>query len=164
MPTIIQEIGIDKKDFLKVGLLSMIPWGISAIAMVLWGAHSDKNGERRWHVAGALLVTIAGLVGLALVGHAPIPSLIALTLIASGTLCFVSTFWSLPTAFLSGTAAAAGIALINSVGNLGGHFGPDLIGRIRTMSGGAAEVAFLALATIAAVGAVITILLPKTQR
>jgi MFS family permease len=164
MPTIIQEIGIDKKDFLKVGLLSMIPWGISAIAMVLWGAHSDKNGERRWHVAGALLVTIAGLVGLALVGHAPIPSLIALTLIASGTLCFVSTFWSLPTAFLSGTAAAAGIALINSVGNLGGHFGPDLIGRIRTMSGGAAEVAFLALATVAAVGAVITILLPKTQR
>ena len=79
MPTIIQELGVDKKDFFKVGLLSMIPWGISAVFMVIWGAHSDKTGERRWHVAGSLLITIAGLVGLSLVGHSPFPSLIALT-------------------------------------------------------------------------------------
>ena len=164
MPTIIQELGIDKKDFLKVGLLSMIPWGISAVVMVIWGAHSDKTGERRWHVACSLLLAVSGLIGLAFVGHAPIPSMIALTLVASGTLSFVATFWSLPTAFLSGTAAAAGIAFVNSVGNLGGHFGPDLIGRIRTMSGGASESAFLALAAIALVGAVITIALPNTQK
>ena len=164
MPTIIQELGIDKKDFLKVGLLSMIPWGISAVVMVIWGAHSDKTGERRWHVACSLLLAVSGLIGLAFVGHAPIPSMIALTLVASGTLSFVATFWSLPTAFLSGTAAAAGIAFVNSVGNLGGHFGPDLIGRIRTMSGGASESAFLALAAIAVVGAVITIALPNTQK
>ena len=73
------------------------------------------------------------------------------------------TFWSLPTAFLSGTAAAAGIAWINSVGNLGGYFGPDLIGTIRTAAGGATEAAFFALAALALVGALITILLPKTQ-
>ena len=164
MPTIIQELGVDKKDFLKVGLLSMIPWGISAVVMVIWGAHSDKTGERRWHVACSLLLGVSGLIALALVGHAPIPSMIALTLVASGTLSFVATFWSLPTAFLSGTAAAAGIAFVNSVGNLGGHFGPDLIGRIRTMSGGASEAAFLALAAIAVVGAVITIALPNTQK
>jgi D-galactonate transporter len=164
MPTIIQELGIDKKDFFKVGLLSMIPWGISAVVMVLWGAHSDKTGERRWHVAGSLLLTVVGLIGLTLVGHAPIPSLIALTLVASGTLSFVATFWSLPTAFLSGTAAAAGIAFVNSVGNLGGHFGPDLIGRVRTMSGGANEAAFWALASVALLGAVITLVLPKTQK
>ena len=164
MPTIIQELGVDKKDFFRVGLLSMIPWGISAVFMVVWGAHSDKTGERRWHVAGALLIGVTGLIGLALVGHAPIPSLIALTLVASGMLAFVSTFWSLPTAFLSGTAAAAGIALVNSVGNLGGHFGPDLIGRIRTMSGGASEAAFWALAVIAVAGAVITLALPNTQK
>ncbi len=164
MPTIIQELGIDKKDFLKVGLLSMIPWGISAVVMVIWGAHSDKTGERRWHVACSLLLAVSGLIGLAFVGHAPIPSMIALTLVASGTLSFVATFWSLPTAFLSGTAAAAGIAFVNSVGNLGGHFGPDLIGRIRTMSGGASESAFLALAAIALIGAVVTIALPNTQK
>jgi nitrate/nitrite transporter NarK len=75
----------------------------------------------------------------------------------------VVTFWSLPTAFLSGTAAAAGIAWINSVGNLGGYFGPDLIGTIRTAAGGATAAAFFALAALALVGALIIILLPKTE-
>jgi len=163
MPTIIQELGVDKQDFLKVGLISMIPWGIAAIAMVYWGAHSDRTGERRWHVASALILGLAGLLVLASVGHAPIPSIIALTMVTTGLLCWVATFWSLPTAFLSGTAAAAGIAWINSVGNLGGHFGPDLIGRIRAASGGANEVAFYALAAVAALGVVIVVLLPKTQ-
>jgi D-galactonate transporter len=164
MPTIIQELGVDKQDFLKVGLISMIPWGIAAVAMVYWGAHSDRTGERRWHVASALILGLLGLLVLASVGHAPIPSIIALTMVTTGLLCWVATFWSLPTAFLSGTAAAAGIAWINSVGNLGGHFGPDLIGRIRAASGGANEVAFYALAAVATLGVVIVILLPKTQK
>ena len=164
MPTIIQELGVDKKDFLKVGLLSMIPWGCAAIAMVYWGSHSDRTGERRWHAAAGLLVAICGLVMLALVGHAAIASIIALTLVTVGLLCWVATFWSLPTAFLSGTAAAAGIAWINSVGNLGGHFGPDLIGRIRAATGGASEAAFWALAAVALLGVAIILMLPKTQR
>ena len=163
MPTIIQELGIAKTDFLKVGLISMIPWGLAAVAMVVWGAHSDRTGERRWHAAGGLLVGILGLLGLALVGHDPITSIIALSLVTVGILCWVATFWSLPTAFLSGTAAAAGIAWINSVGNLGGHFGPDLIGRIRTATGGASEAAFYTLAAVALLGAIIIIALPKTQ-
>ncbi|MCC7548822.1 MAG: MFS transporter [Burkholderiales bacterium] len=163
MPTIIQELGVDKQDFLKVGLISMIPWGVAAITMVYWGAHSDRTGERRWHVASGLILGIAGLLVLASVGHAPIPSIIALTMVTVGLLAWVATFWSLPTAFLSGTAAAAGIAWINSVGNLGGHFGPDLIGRIRAASGGANETAFFVLAAVAAVGVLIVIFLPKTQ-
>ena len=163
MPTIIQELGIAKTDFLLVGLISMIPWGLAAIAMVVWGAHSDRTGERRWHAAGGLMVGIAGLLGLALVGHSPIPSIIALSLVTVGILSWVATFWSLPTAFLSGTAAAAGIAWINSVGNLGGHFGPDLIGRIRTATGGASEAAFYTLAAVALLGAIIIIALPKTE-
>lgn len=157
MPTIIQELGIDKKDYLKVGLVSIIPWGLAALFMVYWGAHSDRTGERRWHIAGSLMLTIAGLVMLALVGKAPIPAIIGLTIVAAGTLAFVSTFWALPTAFLTGTAAAGGIALINSIGNLGGHFGPDLIGRIRNLSNGATEAAFWALAALAFVGLLITL-------
>jgi MFS family permease len=164
MPTIIQELGIDKQDFLKVGLLSMIPWGVAAVGMVLWGAHSDRTGERRWHAAGGLMVAAAGLVMLAVVGHAPVASIVALTLVTTGILCWVATFWSLPTAFLSGTAAAAGIAWINSVGNLGGHFGPDLIGRIRTMTGGASEAAFWTLSVVAVIGIAIILMLPKTER
>jgi len=164
MPTIIQELGIDKKDFLKVGLLSMIPWGIAAICMVYWGAHSDRTGERRWHAAGGLLVATGGLLLLAVIGKTtPILSIIALTLVTSGILSWVATFWSLPTAFLSGTAAAAGIAWINSVGNLGGHFGPDLIGRIRTATGGSSEAAFFTLAGVAILGAVIILMLRKSQ-
>jgi hypothetical protein len=110
-----------------------------------------------------LLVGIVGLLGLALVGHSPVPSIIALSLVTVGILSWVATFWSLPTAFLSGTAAAAGIAWINSVGNLGGHFGPDLIGRIRTATGGASEAAFYTLAGVALLGAIIILLLPRTQ-
>jgi len=163
MPTIIQELGIPKNDFLRVGLLSMIPWGVAAIAMVYWGSHSDRTGERRWHAASGLLVAIVGLLMLAMVGHAPIPSIIALTLVTVGILSWVATFWSLPTAFLSGTAAAAGIAWINSVGNLGGHFGPDLIGRIRAATGGSSQAAFFTLTVVALIGVLIIIFLPKTQ-
>jgi MFS family permease len=165
MPTIIQELGIAKTDFLKVGLLSMIPWGLAAIAMVLWGGHSDRTGERRWHSAGGLLFAIVGLIGLALAaGKGVVPSIIALSMVTCGLLAWVVTFWSLPTAFLSGTAAAAGIAWINSVGNLGGHFGPDLIGRIRMATGGASEAALYTLAVVGLIGALIILFLPKTQR
>lgn len=163
MPTIIQELGIDKKDFLKVGLLSMIPWGVAAVSMVVVGSHSDRTGERRWHAAGSLLVAVVGLFVLAFAGHDAVVSIVALTLVTAGILSWVATFWSLPTAFLSGTAAAAGIALINSIGNLGGHFGPDLIGRIRSATD-SNEWAFITLACVGLLGAVIILLLPRTQR
>ncbi|MEO8037330.1 MAG: MFS transporter [Betaproteobacteria bacterium] len=163
MPTIVQELGIDKHDYLKVGLLSMIPWGIASIAMVVVGAHSDRTGERTWHASGSLLVGAAGLLMLVMVGHAPVPSIIALTLVTSGILAWVATFWSLPTAFLSGTAAAAGIAWINSVGNLGGYFGPEIIGHIRKATN-SSEAAFIALAVIAIAGVVVTLILAQTQK
>ncbi len=89
----------------------------------------------------------------------PALQLAALTLVASGTLCAIVTFWSIPTAFLSGAGAAAGIAWINSIGNLGGHFGPDLIGRIREANGGNADAAFLTLAGAAALGGVLVLML-----
>jgi MFS family permease len=163
MPTIIQEFGIDKKDLLRVGLISMIPWGASIVAMIYWGSHSDRTQERRWHCAGGMLCMMTGLFVLAVAHNSPVVSIVALTLITAGWGGCVVTFWSLPTAFLSGTAAAAGIAWINSVGNLGGYFGPDLIGTIRTAAGGATAAPFFALAAIALIGAVIIILLPKTQ-
>jgi MFS family permease len=163
MPTIVQELGIDKKDYLKVGLLSMIPWTASIISMVYWGTHSDRTKERRWHSASGFLVKMTGLFLLALMPHWPIMSMFALTLVTIGWGAYVVTFWSLPTAFLSGTAAAAGIALINSVGNLGGYFGPDMIGRIRTATGGDSAAAFYTLAGVALAGALIILFLPRTE-
>jgi nitrate/nitrite transporter NarK len=91
---------------------------------------------------------------LAFTGTHVASSLVALSLVAAGVLSGMSTFWSIPTTFLRGTAAAAGIAWINSIGNLGGHFGPDLIGRVRTATGSSAA-AFLTLAALAVSGALV---------
>ena len=163
LPTIVQELGIDKKDLLKVGLVSMVPWGVAAVAMVVNGYHSDKTGERRWHSAGGLLVAIVGLLLLSIGGHNAILGIVGLTLVTSGILAWVACFWSLPTAFLSGTAAAAGIAWINSVGNLGGYVGPMAIGWVRDHYK-SSEYAFYSLAAFALLGAVIILLLRGTQR
>jgi MFS family permease len=77
MPTIIQELGLARTAYLQVGLLSMIPWGIAGASMLWWGQHSDRTGERRWHVTAALLCTTAGLAGLAVVGTHVVASLVA---------------------------------------------------------------------------------------
>ena len=164
MPTIVQELGIAKTDYLQVGLVSMIPWGLMIVAQVAWAHHSDRCGERRWHSALGLFVALAGLLLLAAVGHSPVLSLVGLTLITVGNGCWVVTFWSLPTALLGGTAAAAGIAWINSVGNLGGQFGPDIIGRVRDASGGSSTAAFLVLAAFTLAGALILLTLPDGRR
>jgi MFS family permease len=164
MPTIIQELGIAKTDYLRVGLVSMIPWGTMILAQVTWAHHSDRSGERRWHCALGLFISLAGLVLLAAVGHSPVLSLVGLTLITVGNGCWVVTFWSLPTAMLGGTAAAAGIAWINSVGNLGGQFGPDIIGRVRDANSGSDSAAFLVLAAFTLAGALLLLVLPAERR
>jgi MFS transporter, ACS family, tartrate transporter len=164
MPTIIDELGVKQGDYFRVGLLSMIPWGIAMAAQITWARHSDRTGERRWHCASGLVVALAGMLLLTVVGHQPIASLFALTLVTVGTGCWAVTFWSLPTSFLSGAAAAFGIAWLNSFGHLGGYVGPELIGRIRTATGGDSTSAFLALAGAAALGALIIAVLPAKRR
>jgi len=158
MPTLISEFGIAPSNFLEIGLISMIPWGVTAIVQVLWAWNSDRTGERRWHTAGGFAMCVAGMTMLALIDGQPALQLAALTLVTSGALCWVVAFWSIPTSLLSGAAAAAGIAWINSIGNLGGHFGPDLIGRIREANGGNADMAFLTLAGAAAFGGLLILL------
>ncbi len=119
------------KDPWYIGLLTAIPWAVAAVAMLLVAHHSDVTGERRWHVA---LSAIAGAVGLAISavpGISGVLGLLGLALATAGIISASSTFWSLPTAYLSGTAASAGIAWINSVGNLGGYLSPFLVGKIR---------------------------------
>jgi sugar phosphate permease len=117
-------------DPFKIGLYTMIPWGVTAVAMVLVGHHSDKTGERAWHIG---LSAAAGGLGLALSAIPGISGgfgLFALTIATAGIISASANFWSLPTMYLSGAAASAGIAMINSIGNLGGQVGPYLIGQI----------------------------------
>jgi MFS transporter, ACS family, tartrate transporter len=118
-----------------VGLLGAIPYVAGAVGMVLLARHSDATGERRWHVAVAAFVGAVGLVLTGAAGSSTVVEMAALTLAALGIYSTLATFWSLPTAFLSGTAAAAGIALINSVGNLGGFVGPYVVGSLSDATG-----------------------------
>ena len=133
LPQIVRSLS--SGDNVEVALLSGIPYVAAAVAMVVVGAHSDRNRERCVHIAGAALVGAAGLGATAMI-QTPVPGLIALSVAAMGVFSAIPVFWSLPTTFLSGTAAAGAIALINSLGNLAGFFGPYLIGRVRDLTGG----------------------------
>ncbi len=119
---------------LGVGLLVAIPYAVAAVAMVLVGSHSDRSAERRWHIAAPALVGAAGLGASAWVEH-PVLALLGLCVAALGIWSAFGPFWTLPTAFLVGSAAAGGIAFINSLGNLGGFVGPWVLGLLKEATG-----------------------------
>jgi len=131
--------------FGMTGLINAIPYVFAAVAMVLWGRHSDRTGERPRHVALAYSVAAAGLIATALMTD-PVLTMVTLVTAAMGGASTGPTFWTLPTAMLSGTAAAGGIALINALGNLGGFFGPYMFGLIKDASGGSFSFGLMALA------------------
>ena len=115
---------------LEVGLLSAIPYVLGAVGMVVTARHSDRTGERRWHVALAALVGGAAFAASAFVG-ALVPSVVLLSVAMLGLASMFGPFWTLATSSVGGLGAAAGIALVNSVGNVGGFVGPDLLGYVR---------------------------------
>jgi MFS transporter, ACS family, tartrate transporter len=123
------------EGFGMTGVINAIPYVFAAGAMVLWGRHSDHTGERPRHVAIAYAVGAVGLIATAMMTD-PVLTMVMLVVAAMGQSSTGPTFWSLPTAMLSGTAAAGGIALINALGNLGGFFGPYLFGLIKDATGG----------------------------
>ncbi len=132
-PSIIKEIGV--KGNLQIGLISAIPFIAGTLAMIWNGIHSDKTGERRMHSAIATLIASIGLILTGLTLGNAVMALCALTLAAIGILAAFPVFWSIPAAFLAGTAAAGGIALINSIGNLAGFVAPYMIGALKTSTG-----------------------------
>ncbi len=132
-PSIIKEIGVS--GAIAIGFLAAVPFIAGTIAMVWTGAHSDRTGERRLHCAVASLIAAAGLAATgALIGHAVL-AFVALTVAAIGILAAFPVFWSLPQTFLAGTAAAGGIAAINSIGNLAGFVAPYVVGLSNTLTG-----------------------------
>ena len=134
MPTLIKAAGVTGN--LKIGALSAIPYIVTLIVMNLLGRSADRRRERRWHL---IVPALVGAVGF---GLAPIVpgiglAIVALSLAAGGAISCAPLFWSLPTAFVSGAAAAVGIAVINSVGNLAGFAAPYMIGVITDATGSA---------------------------
>ena len=131
LPTIIKGFGLSTAT---TGWVAAIPYVIGTLGMIYYGRRSDAKKERTWHAAVALLIA-AGGISISTLLDDPTYKMIALTVGAFGTFAVLPVFWTLPTAFLSGSAAAAGIALINALGNLSGFAGPYAMGWIKDQTG-----------------------------
>jgi ACS family tartrate transporter-like MFS transporter len=154
LPQMIKAAGFSD---LETGFVVALPYAAAAAAMLLWGRSSDRHGERIWHAAIALLVGAAGFAG-ASVAHSSLLMVLALTFAVVGTLSNFGPFFAFPSSFLSGPAAAGGIALVAAMANFGGFLGPTIIGMIKQRTGSYAD-AMAALAIALTVSAAIMLLL-----
>jgi ACS family tartrate transporter-like MFS transporter len=159
LPQIVQS-AFSGSDF-AIGVLSAIPYLAGAIAMVIVGRHSDRVRERRWHVALSAAASAAGFAAAAFT-HGLVPSLAALTVATAGLASTFGPFWGLATAIVNGAGAAAAIALINSVGNIGGFVGPSVVGYIRDATH-SFTYGLLFVAAVVAAGAGVVLAAPEVH-
>jgi MFS family permease len=124
LPTIVDTFGIE--GYFMVGLVTAIPFTVAVIGMVIISRHSDKTGERRLHYVFSMAAGAAGLVLSGVFASTPALAVIFLSVGMLGVIGSIPLFWPIPSAFLAGTAAAAGIGIVNSIGNLGGYIGPNI--------------------------------------
>lgn len=155
VPTIMRELGY--ASVLQIGLLTAIPFAAAALCMVLVGHNADRTNERHWHIVIPAAIGAIGLVASVVLVDTPALAIAALTVAACGIFSAIPQAWGLATGFLAGGAAAAGIALINSVGNLSGFVAPSAIGWIKETTGSTASGMYL-LAGSLMLGAVLVLL------
>jgi MFS transporter, ACS family, tartrate transporter len=133
MPTVIQSLsGLGN---FATGLITVLPYLLTVLVMVLIGMRSDRSGERRWHTAIPAFTAAAGLA-LAANGTSTVVVVTGLGIGLAFAEGMCGPFWAMATSSMAGLSAAAGIAMINSLANLGGYFGPDIVGLFRTAHGG----------------------------
>ncbi len=162
LPTIVKAFGI--RGYLRVGLITAIPYGVAVIGMILLSRHSDQTGERRLHYVCTASAGAAGLVLSGVFASTPVLAIIFLSLGTLGVIGAMPLFWPLPSAFLTGTAAAAGIGIVNPVGNLGGYFGPNVPVWAKLISSDRSAALYI-IAGILLIGAVMTFFfIPKNLR
>ena len=157
LPTIIKSMGVS--NALHVGLLSAIPYGAAVIGMLYAARSADRSGERRWHIAIPALIGAIGLVLSVIWSSNTTLAMVGLALATMGILTTLPLFWSLPTAFLAGTGAAAGIAMINSLGNLAGFLSPYLVGWLKQATASTSSGMFM-LAGFLVLGALLVLSVP----
>lgn len=150
LPTIVKGLGVD--DVVTIGLVSALPWAAAALTMTAVGHSADRRRERRFHVAVPALLGALGLAASVPLAPYPVAAVFALSLGTCGLLSTIPLTWSLATAFLGGAAAASGIALINSFGNLSGFAMPYLIGYLRDTTG-STDLGLYTLGVFLALGA-----------
>lgn len=157
MPSLVKASGI--KGTLHIGLVSAIPFLVAIITMHIFGRSADYFGERRWHVVIPALLAAVGFVGAAS-ATAIGATIFFLSIGTAGAVTSVAIFWCLPTAFLTGATAAAGLALANSVGNLAGFVSPFMIGVLEDMTGSARDGMYV-LAIVVVIGAAVVLTVPR---
>jgi MFS family permease len=161
MPLIVKGLGVSTN---MIGLVSAMPYVFALAAMLLWGWHSDRTGERTWHAAGGFLLTAAGLGACLLIGpNHPVVTVIALIFAVMGVMSTSPVFWTIPSAMLTGAAAAGGIALINAGNALGGWLGPTVFGLVKDATGND-NMALLSLALAPVISAVAVIVVGHDRR
>jgi MFS family permease len=133
LPSIIKATGV--QSFLMVGLITAIPYAISVGVMIIATRHAERTNEKRWHATVASILGGIGLILSAYFADNTVLTVIFITFAIAGSLTAMALFWSFPGSMLTGAAVAAGIAAINSAGNLGGFFGPSLLGWLTTWLG-----------------------------
>ena len=134
LPQIVRGLGVSNNAM--IGVISALPYVGAAVAMVSWGWHSDVTGERVWHAVSAWLVAAAGLAACTLIGPGhPAITMAAIIIATMGQWGVLPAFWALPSALLTGTAAAGGLAMVSSVGSLGGWLGPSIFGLVKDFTG-----------------------------
>jgi MFS family permease len=153
LPTIVKAFGI--KGFLGVGIITAIPYLVCVIGMIILSKHSDKTGERRLHYVFNVLMGAAALVLSGVFASNPYLAIIFLSLATLGVIGSMPVFWPLPSAFLAGTAAAAGIGIVNSIGNLGGYVGPNVPIWAKSFSSDPSAALYI-IAFILCIGAAVT--------
>ena len=158
-PLMIRQFGFTS---LQVGLITGVPGFIAVAAMVVWARHSDRKAERTWHV---VLPCVAGFLGFMWAGFARtgLEVILALIIVNIGVNAAKPPLWAIPSQFLTGAGAAAGIALINSIGNLGGFAGPVIIGWFKNRTSSYAGGLYFVAATLA-LSAVVMLLLSRHSR
>lgn len=155
MPMIVQGLGVGPN---LIGIVSALPFLFALFAMFIWGWHSDRSGERKWHCASACLLCAAGMATCIIAGPShPVIVTLALIVAEIGQQSIALTFWAIPTSILTGTAAAGGIAMIQSVGQLGSLLGPWAFGFLKDTTG-SNNFALLCLAVAPALSAILVVL------
>ncbi|WP_423200411.1 Tartrate transporter [Cupriavidus sp. H19C3] len=127
--------GFHVTDPFRIGVLTAIPYVVACVGMVLVGKHSDKTGERRWHVALGMIVAALGLVAVTFVHGSLVVALLVFSITTVGILTAMPLFWTIPTSYLSSSGAAGGIAVINSIGLIGGFASPSVLGWVKVTTG-----------------------------
>ena len=155
LPQIVKAFGMSN---LQTGLVAALPYVVGLVSIVLWGRRSDRKVERRFHTAFPMCVA-AGGIGISTALDDPTMKMVALSIAGFGIFGCLPVFWTFPTAFLSGAAAAGGIALINSIGNLAGFAGPFVMGRMKDLTG-SYTVGLLSLSAVGLLAMAIVLALP----